>query len=57
MRKRDRVTYLVLLAVGAIEDHMARTRPGRAVGGPERAVTERAPAPAIQPGRQGGISR
>lgn len=57
MRKRDRVTYLVLLAVGAIEDHMARTGPGRAVEGRERVVTERALAPAIQPGRQGGLTR
>ncbi len=57
MRKRDRVTYLVLLAVGAIEDHMARTHPGRAATGRERALTERSLVPAVQPGRQGGLTR
>lgn len=57
MRKRDRVTYLVLLAVGAIEDNMARSGPGRAVGGYQRAISRRVPAPARQPGRQGGLTR
>ncbi len=56
MRKRGRVTYLVLLAVGAIEDHMAATA-GRAPqergGGP----SERSLAPTVRPVPQGGLTR
>jgi hypothetical protein len=57
MRKRDRVTYLVLLSVAAIEDHMARPHAGHAGQARERALSERALQPAIQPGRQGGLTR
>jgi hypothetical protein len=56
MRKRGRVTYLVLLAVGAIEDHMAAPA-GRAPqergGGP----SERSLAPTVRPVPQGGLIR
>lgn len=57
MRKRDQVTYLLLLAVGAIEDHMARAQPQRLPPGQERGLGERSLEPAFQPGPQGGLTR
>jgi hypothetical protein len=56
MRKRGRVTYLVLLAVGAIEDHM--TAPARRASRERgKAVPERSPAPTVRPVPEGGLTR
>lgn len=57
MRKRDHVTYLVLLGVGAIEEHMARGRPGATPSARERNLPERSLQRGGRAGREGGLAR
>ncbi|MGH7910316.1 MAG: hypothetical protein ACREQM_05650 [Candidatus Dormibacteraceae bacterium] len=56
MRKRDKVTYLVRLEVGAIEDHMSRAAAGGGPAGEEPTHGGRALQVARDRGR-GGMTR
>lgn len=57
MRQRDRATYLVLLEVGAIEDHMTPGGSRRARAAQGRGTAEPALQPPARTRDQGGLTR